>query len=173
MAVFGAVEHKGNVVARVLDKVTREALHRFVHETVSTDVSLLSTDEHKGYNDLDKFYVHGRAHHTAHRYVIGAIHTNTIEGFWSLVKRGIVGSYHQVSRKYLPLYIAEFQFRYNDRLNPDIFGSAGSLAVTLIEIRFPTPQNSTHSRKNTHALRSFRGNLFQQIAGSRIRKLNQ
>jgi ISXO2-like transposase domain len=53
----------------------------------------------------------------------GAIHTNTIEGFWSLIKRGIMGSYHKVSRKYLPLYVAE-RLRYNNRSNADIFGAA-------------------------------------------------
>jgi len=54
-------------------------------------------------------------------YVVGELHTNTIEGSWSLIKRGVMASYHKVSRKYLPLYVAEFQFRYNSRLNPDIF----------------------------------------------------
>jgi transposase-like protein len=57
-------------------------------------------------------------------YVVGAVHTNTIEGFWSILKRGVMGSYHKVSRKYLPLYVAEFQFRYNNRMNDDIFGDA-------------------------------------------------
>ena len=61
---------------------------------------------------------------SAQDYVVGAVHTNTIEGFWSLIKRGIMGSFHKVSRKYLPLYVAEFQFRYNNRHNPDIFGEA-------------------------------------------------
>lgn len=51
-------------------------------------------------------------------------HTNTIEGFWSIFKRGIVGSFHKVSAKYMPLYIAEFQFRHNNRSNPDMFGEA-------------------------------------------------
>jgi hypothetical protein len=51
-------------------------------------------------------------------------HTNTIEGFWSIFKRGIVGSFHKVSAKYMPLYVAEFQFRYNNRENTDIFGTA-------------------------------------------------
>jgi hypothetical protein len=57
-------------------------------------------------------------------HAVGAVHTNTIEGFWSLIKRGIMGSFHKVSKKYLPLYVAEFQFRYNNRDNADIFGTA-------------------------------------------------
>ena len=67
---------------------------------------------------------HGVVTHSNRPYVVGAIHTNTIEGFWSLIKRGMVGTYHKVSRKYLPLYVAEFQFRYNNRNNDDIFGEA-------------------------------------------------
>ena len=62
--------------------------------------------------------------HSKRKYVVGAVHTNTIEGFWSLIKRGVMGSYHKVSKKYLPLYVAEFQFRYNNRHNADIFGAA-------------------------------------------------
>ena len=123
-AVIGAVERKGNVVARVLDRVSAVTMQSFVRETVSTKVSLLATDEHKGYGGLNGEYPHGTVYHTRGDYVTGAIHTNTIEGFWSLVKRGVVGTYHKVSRKYLPLYVAEFQFRYNNRTNPDIFGSA-------------------------------------------------
>jgi transposase-like protein len=62
--------------------------------------------------------------HSKGQYVVGAIHTNTIEGFWSILKRGVIGTYHKVSRKYLPLYVAEFQFRYNNRLNDNIFAEA-------------------------------------------------
>jgi hypothetical protein len=69
-------------------------------------------------------YKHGVVDHSAGQHVVGAIHTNTIEGFWSLIKRGIMGSFHKVSPKYLPLYVAEFQFRYNNRDNSDIFGTA-------------------------------------------------
>jgi hypothetical protein len=58
------------------------------------------------------------------QYVVGAVHTNTIEGFWSIFKRGIVGTFHNVSKRYLHLYVAEFQFRYNNRFNDDIFGTA-------------------------------------------------
>ena len=64
--------------------------------------------------------------HHKHQYVVGAVHTNTIEGFWSIFKRGVVGTFHKVSAKYLPLYVAEFQFRYNNRSNGDIFGAVVS-----------------------------------------------
>jgi transposase-like protein len=62
--------------------------------------------------------------HARGQYVVGAVHTQTIEGFWSLVKRGIMESFHKVTQKYLPLYVAEVQFRYNNRKNADIFGEA-------------------------------------------------
>jgi hypothetical protein len=73
---------------------------------------------------LDKEFLHGVVDHGKVQYVIGAIHTNTIEGFWSIFKRGVVGTFRKVSAKYLPLYVAEFQFRYNNRDNADIFGEA-------------------------------------------------
>lgn len=60
----------------------------------------------------------------AREYTVGALHANTIESFWSPIKLGVMGSYHKFSRKYLPLYVAEFQFRYNNRENADIFGEA-------------------------------------------------
>jgi transposase-like protein len=121
--VIGAVSRKGNVVARVLAKVTRHNAEAFVREVVSDKVSLLATDENGVYYGLGDF-PRGTVDHRAKEYVVGAIHTNTIEGFWSLFKRGIVGSFHKVSRKYLPLYVAEFQFRYNNRHNPEIFDAA-------------------------------------------------
>jgi transposase-like protein len=124
-AVIGAIERKGNVVARVLDHVNSAACQHFIRETVGTDVSLLATDESSSYLDLKwQGYNHGTVNHTNKQYVVGALHTNTIEGFWSLIKRGVMGSYHKVSKKYLPLYVAEFQFRYNNRTNPDIFAEA-------------------------------------------------
>ncbi len=111
-AIVGAVERKGNVVTRVLEYVSKSDLEQFVRETVSTKVSLLATDEHLGYRGLGDY-----PHQT--------VHTQTIEGFWSIFKRSIVGSYHKVSAKYLPLYIAECQFKYNNnRDNGDIFGAA-------------------------------------------------
>lgn len=122
--VVGAIQRKGNVVARVIDRTDAATLNRFVNETVSHKVSLLSTDDHSGYRRLDPSYKHGLVHHADGEYVCGAIHTNTIEGFWSIVKRGIVGTFHKVSKKYLHLYVNEFEFRYNQRENADIFRAA-------------------------------------------------
>ncbi|HEV2162454.1 MAG TPA: IS1595 family transposase [Stellaceae bacterium] len=123
--VAGAVSRKGNVVARVVDNVRADTLTSFIRETVSTKVSLLCTDKWVAYKYLHKeFPQHAAVDHAKGEYVVGAVHTQTIEGFWSLVKRGIVGTFHKVSPKYLPLYVAEFQFRYNNRENADIFGAA-------------------------------------------------
>jgi transposase-like protein len=122
--VAGAVRRKGSVVARVLENTKASTLTEFVNETVSHRVSLLCTDEWVGYRRLNKSYPHKTVDHHAGQYVVGAVHTQTIEGFWSLIKRGMVGTFHKVGKKYLPLYVAEFQFRYNNRLNADIFGAA-------------------------------------------------
>ena len=123
--VAGAVRRKGTVVARVIENVRAVTLEGFVNEAVSHKVSLLITDKWVGYKHLDKdFPQHVVVDHARGDYVVGAIHTNTIEGFWSIFKRGVIGTFHNVSKKYLPLYVAEFQFRYNNRENIDIFGAA-------------------------------------------------
>jgi hypothetical protein len=122
--IAGAVQRKGNVIARVINSVSAEALTKFVRESVSDRVSLLVTDQWVAYKHLHNEFPHKVINHSRGEYVVGAVHTNTIEGFWSIFKRGVVGTYHKVSRKYLPLYVAEFQFRYNNRSNDDIFGAA-------------------------------------------------
>jgi hypothetical protein len=123
--IIGAVSRKGNVVTRVLQRVTKQTALAFVRETVSNKVSLLATDQNDVYMHVNlDGYNHHSVDHSKHEYVVGAVHTNTIEGFWSIFKRGVVGSFHKVSAKYLPLYVAEFQFRYNNRFNADIFGTA-------------------------------------------------
>jgi transposase-like protein len=133
-AVVGAVKRKGNVVARVVENVRASTLTAFVQEAVSHKVSLLCTDQWTGYKRTDQWTgykrlgesrLSARDRRSSHgEYVVGAVHTNTIEGFWSLIKRGCVGTFHKVSKKYLHLYVAEFQFRYNNRRNADIFGAA-------------------------------------------------
>jgi transposase-like protein len=122
--VVGAVRRKGNIVARVIENVRAVTLEAFIRESVSTKVSLLCTDQWVGYKHLNKEFPHSTVDHHRGEYVIGAVHTNTIEGFWSIFKRGVIGTFHNVSKKYLPLYVAEFEFRYNNRMNEDIFSTA-------------------------------------------------
>jgi IS1 family transposase len=124
IAIVGAVKRKGNVIARVISNVRASTLEAFVNEAVSNKVSLLCTDQWVGYKHLGKKFPHVAVDHAKGEYVIGAVHTNTIEGFWSIIKRGVVGTFHKVSKKYMPLYVAEFQFRYNNRTNADIFETA-------------------------------------------------
>jgi transposase-like protein/IS1 family transposase len=124
VGVAAAVQRKGNVVARVIEKADQATLETFVYQTVSDKVSLLATDDYPAYHWLKETYPHESVVHSKHQYVHGVVHTNTIEGFFSILKRGIIGTYHQVSRKYMPLYIAEFQFRYNNRTNENIFETA-------------------------------------------------
>ncbi len=125
--IIGAVTRGGKVVAKVIDNVDTKTLDDFVNETVSHKVSLISTDDNSGYRFLSENFNHDVVHHGSGEYVCGAVHTNTIDSFWSMMKRGIVGTFHKVSKKYLQLYVAEFEFRYNNRKNPDIFGAAIAL----------------------------------------------
>ncbi|MGE0682759.1 MAG: IS1595 family transposase [Candidatus Binatia bacterium] len=124
VAVVGAIARKGNIVAQVVEHVDQKTLNSFVQETVSDKVSLVATDEHSGYANLrKKGFPHQTVNHSEGEYVHGNVHTQNIDGFWSLLKRGIIGNYHKVSKEYLPLYVAEFAFRHNHREDTDIFGS--------------------------------------------------
>jgi transposase-like protein len=115
--VVGIAERKGRVFARATQDVTKQTLLGIVEEKVLPK-SIVFTDEYPAYEGIDRMeygYTHKRINHAAKVYVIADVHTNTIEGFWSLVKRGIGGVYHQVSQKYLQSYLDEYSFRYNRR----------------------------------------------------------
>jgi transposase-like protein len=124
--VVGAIARKGNVVCQIIENTDAATLNRFVRKAVSDRVSLVATDEHRGYDYLQAAggFRHETVKHSENEYVRGEVHTNNIESFWALFKRGVIGTYHNVSKKYLPLYLNEFQFRHNNRKNPDIFGEA-------------------------------------------------
>ena len=122
VGVVGAIARKGNVIARVIGDAEARTLNGFVDRMIDDNVSLVATDENPAYRHLG--LPHGAVNHSEHEYVRGEVHTNDLESFWSLLKRGVVGTYHHVSRKYLPLYLNEFSFRHNNRKNEDIFGAA-------------------------------------------------
>ena len=118
--VIGIVERStktrvGRVKALATPDVTADRVLGLVHEHILPK-STVFTDEYRIYDRVGgRVKEHKRINHTAKVYVMGDIHTNTIEGFWSLVKRGIGGVYHQVSQKYLQSYLDEYSFRYNRR----------------------------------------------------------
>jgi transposase-like protein len=113
--VAGIVERKGRVVARKVENVKTSTLLPILKEHVLPD-STVYTDELSSYDALTRSgYQHKRVHHSAKIYVMADAHTNTIEGFWSLLKRGIGGVYHAVSAKHLQDYLNEYSFRYNHR----------------------------------------------------------
>ena len=119
VGVIGAIERKGNVVARVIGDMEARTKTGFVTTLAKDRVSLVVTDESPAYEHLG--LPHDSVHHGQNEYVRGNVHTNNIESFWSLLKRGVVGTYHKVSKDYLPLYLNEFSYRHNNRYNPDAF----------------------------------------------------
>jgi transposase-like protein len=113
--VFGLAQRKGKVIAKVVPNVQANTLLPVIKEKV-LESSIVYTDELPSYDRLPKLgYQHKRIHHASKVYVMGDIHTNTVDGFWSLVKRGISGVNHAVSAKYLQNYLNEYAFRYNRR----------------------------------------------------------
>ena len=113
--VFGMVERKGQVRAMTVPNVQRATLMPHVVKKVLPS-STVYTDELNVYATLEREgYEHETIEHGAGVYVSGDVHTNTIEGFWSLVKRGISGTHHSVSAKHLQGYLNEYAWRYNNR----------------------------------------------------------
>jgi len=112
--IVGMVERGGKLNARMVDNVQAKTLSREVLCHVK-ETATLHTDEWIGYSGLEKIYNHLIVNHGQGEFVIGTAYTNTIGGFWSLLKRGIIGIYHFTSKKHLQNYIDEFVFRYNTR----------------------------------------------------------
>jgi transposase-like protein len=116
--VFGMVQRGGRVAA-VVTTTTRSAELLPHIQTRVLPGSLIYSDEYKSYDALGTMgFYHQRIRHSQRVYVSGDVHTNTIEGFWSLVKRGIDGVFHSVSRKHLQGYLNEYAWRYNQRFEP-------------------------------------------------------
>jgi len=117
--VVGMVERKGRVRAVVAADVKGSTLLGLVKEHILPK-STVFTDDFCSYDAMDRHineYNHRRINHSEKIYVMGDVHTNTIEGFWSLVKTGIRGVYHSVGRHYLQTYLNEYSFRYNRRFD--------------------------------------------------------
>ncbi len=113
-SVIGLRERGGNVIAKVVADRTKETLLPIVYATVEPN-SILMTDELNSYQALGEYFEHYTVNHSAKEFVNEMAHTNGIENFWSHLKRGIDGIYHQISKEHLQAYIDEFLLRFNTR----------------------------------------------------------
>lgn len=123
MAVVGIVERNGRATAKVFDKAMLGAkgLTAFFKAKVDAGSAIAMTDEYAGYSRFKDITTHAAINHKV-AYAMGEVHTNSIEGFWSLIKRAWYGQHHFYSVKWADLYISETVYKYNNRKNPSDFG---------------------------------------------------
>jgi transposase-like protein len=129
-AVLSILQRGGKVRSQHMDRVTADTLKSAIRETCSDDAHLM-TDTARAYSGFSKPWKHSQVNHSANEYVRWedgvCVTTNTIEGFFSILKRGVNGTFHHVSKKHLHRYLAEFDFRYNGREMTDGERSAEAL----------------------------------------------
>jgi len=120
--VLGAIERGGKVRLDAAISRDRETLKAFIAAKLADETSAIMTDDFPAYDGCgDANTRHETINHSAKEYVRGDVHTNTMENVWSLFKRSIIGSYHQISVKHLDRYLDELEFRFNNRNNPYLF----------------------------------------------------
>jgi transposase-like protein len=118
--VFGMMEREGNVMTHVVPNVKRKTLHPHMEANIEKG-STIHTDELPSYRTIDeKGYAHETVNHGEGQYAHKGVHVNSIEGFWSQIKRSIKGTHVHVSGKHTPKYLGEFEFRYNMRKTPTL-----------------------------------------------------
>jgi transposase-like protein len=126
----------------ITSDVTKSTLHGLIKEHVMPS-NLVFTDDFPAYDGLSRTphnYYHRRIRHSEKVYVAGEVHTQTIEGFWSLVKNGIKGVYHSVGRHYLQTYLNEYSFRYNRRFDEQpMFTSFLQTKARTLPFRWTSP----------------------------------
>jgi transposase-like protein len=122
--VFGMVERDGRARTYHMPEVTLKNVVEKIKDNVSIATNAVYTDESSLYGTVPgciRNHKHETVNHSAHEWVRGDVHTGTIDGFWGLLKRGVIGTYHQISVKHLHRYLSEFQFKWNHRKAQDIF----------------------------------------------------
>jgi transposase-like protein len=119
-AVVGLLQRNGRFEARAIPSASKRVLVGIVKERIDRKATIM-TDEKRAYNSLDKEFRHKSINHSAEEWARGNVTTNHVENAWSLFKRSLVGSYHQISAKHLDAYLDEFEWRFNNRNNVYLF----------------------------------------------------
>ena len=145
--VIGLRKRDGDLYFFRAEDVQSGTLARFIEENISQDVDVICTDDLAAYEKAVGGLNHKTVNHSEGVYVNGEIHTNTVESAFSLLKRGIVGTWHKISAKHLPAYLDEMTFRFNRRNRSDLFVDTLRYMVTADPLTFQnltagaTPQN--------------------------------
>ena len=135
--VAGAIQRDGAVRLKSIENVRKDTLHSFIAETVKDEAEAIYTDELKSYVSIDDADTrHETVNHSQEEWVVGDVHTNSIEGVWSLFKRSIIGAFHKVSRKHLDRYLEELEWRFNNRDNDRIFADTLSRIVNTKPLEY-------------------------------------
>ena len=120
--VAGAIQRGGKVRVERISDVKRHTIHAFIKRAVKDEAEAIYTDELKSYLGIvDHNTRHETVNHSEEQWVIGDVHTNSIEGVWSLFRRSLMGAFHKMSAKHLDRYLEELEWRFNNRNNPNIF----------------------------------------------------
>ena len=120
--VAGAIQRGGRIRLERIPDTKRATLHDFISRTVKDEAEAIYTDELASYLGIaDANTRHETVNHSAEEWVVGDVHTNSIEGVWSLFERSIIGAFHKVSEKHLDRYLEELEWRYSNRENDRIF----------------------------------------------------
>ena len=120
--VAGAIQRGGRIRLERIANTRRGTLHDFIARTVKDEAEAIYTDELASYLGIaDHNTRHETVNHSAEEWAVGDVHTNSIEGVWSLFKRSIIGAFHQVSEKHLDRYLEELEWRFGNRENDHIF----------------------------------------------------
>jgi transposase-like protein len=119
-AVVGLLQRHGHFEAKAVRTPSKKILVGVIKDRVDKGATVM-TDELRAYKSLDKDFDHETVNHSAEEWARGNVYTNGVENAWSLFKRSIVGSYHQISAKHVDAYLDEFDWRFNGRENPYLF----------------------------------------------------
>lgn len=140
--VFAMIDREsGEVISKVVPDASANSLHPHILDNV-TEGSTLHTDEWSGYRRIERYgYQHETVHHDAKEYVRGITHTNSLEGYFAILKRSIRSTHIHVSAKYLPNYLAEFEYRMNLRKVPEVMFR---LMLSFQGLSVPAPRAPSH-----------------------------